>query len=137
MIRRMMRRLIWVYAVCLKELYPPRVVRHTVERQQSTPHTTTACRWTLCRHPTPLPGDSQTICNGTKIVWVPVGQSQTVCGGFRTSPRLSGYLQKTSRESATVSESLKDRRGTCRRLPDSVRWCQSPRAAVHLQDTPR
>ncbi|KAH3835799.1 hypothetical protein DPMN_109163 [Dreissena polymorpha] len=46
-------------------------------------------------------------------------------------------MQKTPRQSATVPESLTDRRGTCRRLPDSVRWCQSPRPGAHLQDTPR
>ncbi|KAH3776424.1 hypothetical protein DPMN_177849 [Dreissena polymorpha] len=30
-----------------------------------------------------------------------------------------------------------DRRGTCRRLPDSARRCQPPRPAAHQQDTPR
>ncbi|KAH3835800.1 hypothetical protein DPMN_109164 [Dreissena polymorpha] len=48
------------------------VVRHIVVRPQSTPHTTTARRLTLCRHPKPVPGDSQTICDGTKIVLTPV-----------------------------------------------------------------
>ncbi|KAH3854443.1 hypothetical protein DPMN_096985 [Dreissena polymorpha] len=62
--------------------------------------------------------------------------------GFKTRqsarvPRPSGHLQKTSRHSATVPESLNNRRGTCRRLPGSVRRCQFPRQVTHLQHTPR
>ncbi|KAH3893513.1 hypothetical protein DPMN_017660 [Dreissena polymorpha] len=109
---------------------------------------------TLCRHPKPVPGHSKTICDVTKIVWAPVGQSKTVCDGFRRSPRPAGHLQeisrksvtvsrpswhmqKTTRQSATVPESHKDLRGTCMRLPDSVRRYQSSRPAAHLLDTTR
>ncbi|KAH3852157.1 hypothetical protein DPMN_094656 [Dreissena polymorpha] len=62
----------------------------------------TARRVTLCRHPKPVPEHSQTICDFTKIVWAHAGQSQTVCDGFRRSPRLAGHLQEISRQSATV-----------------------------------
>ncbi|KAH3695968.1 hypothetical protein DPMN_083427 [Dreissena polymorpha] len=74
---------------------------------QSTPHTTTVRPLTLCLHPKPVPGDSQTICDGTKIVWAPVGHVQS----------------KT--EYGTVSEGLPDQLGTCSRLQDSLRRCQN------------
>ncbi|KAH3691323.1 hypothetical protein DPMN_192374 [Dreissena polymorpha] len=43
----------------------------------------------------------------------------------RQSPRTARHQQETPRQSATVSESLPDRRCTCRRQLDDLRRCQN------------
>ncbi|KAH3826642.1 hypothetical protein DPMN_128551 [Dreissena polymorpha] len=50
--------------------------------------------------------------------WSTCRDSKTVCDGAMTVWATAGYSQ-------TVPECLQDRRGTCRRLPDSLRRCQT------------
>ncbi|KAH3827740.1 hypothetical protein DPMN_129681 [Dreissena polymorpha] len=81
----------------------------------------------------------------------PAGDAQTVCDGANTVRVHALDIYK----SATVPGSLSERRGTCRRLPDSLRRCQvhlgtagdpetvckgarkSTRPVMHLQETHR
>ncbi|KAH3826650.1 hypothetical protein DPMN_128559 [Dreissena polymorpha] len=64
------------------------------------------------------------VCDGANTVSAPAGDFQTVFGDARQSLRPMGSLKQTPRQSSTLPDSLSDRRGTCRRLPDSLRRCQ-------------
>ncbi|KAH3733887.1 hypothetical protein DPMN_040326 [Dreissena polymorpha] len=71
-------------------------------------------------------GDSQTVCDSGKTVWAPVGDSHTVPDNI---PDRRGTRRK-------LPDSLRrcqDSQGTCRRLPDGAR--NSPRPSGHLQET--
>ncbi|KAH3810854.1 hypothetical protein DPMN_139252 [Dreissena polymorpha] len=61
---------------------------------------------------------------GANTVSALAGDFHTVFDGARQSLRPAGNLQQTPRHSATLPDSLSDRRGTCRRLPESLRRCQ-------------
>ncbi|KAH3707568.1 hypothetical protein DPMN_066978 [Dreissena polymorpha] len=74
-------------------------------------------------------GSHKRVWDGAKTALTAAGDSQTVCDGARQSSRPAEHQQMTPRQSATVPrpssatvpDSLSDRRGTCRRLPDNRR----------------
>ncbi|KAH3826646.1 hypothetical protein DPMN_128555 [Dreissena polymorpha] len=63
---------------------------------------------------------SKTVCDGVNTVLASAGDFQTVFVVARQSPRPTGHLQQTPRQSARLPDSLSDRKGTCRRLRDSL-----------------
>ncbi|KAH3852159.1 hypothetical protein DPMN_094658 [Dreissena polymorpha] len=54
------------------------------------------------------------VCYGANTVSSPAGDFYTVFDGARQSLRPAGNLKQNPRQSATLPDSVSDRRGTCR-----------------------
>ncbi|KAH3822856.1 hypothetical protein DPMN_124648 [Dreissena polymorpha] len=69
-------------------------------------------------------GDAQTVCDGAKTIRVPALDFHTVCDAARSLSDRRGTCRRLPDSLRRCQDSLSDRRGTCKTLIDSLRRCQ-------------